>query len=299
MITENIIRTPDERFENLPGYAFEPHYLEIDGVRMHYVDEGQGDVILCLHGEPSWSYLYRKMIPILQQVGRVIAPDLIGFGKSDKYKHTQDYSYKMHYDSLARFIEQLNLQNITIVVQDWGGLLGLPLAVEMPDRIARLVIMNTALPSGKTAANLPFKLWKLFARWVPVLPVGAILQIATVNKLSRDIVKAYKAPYPSRKYLAGAKVFPELVPVSMGIPGSEVMKQTRAKLREWDKPALVMFSDQDPIMRGGDRFFRSLIPTANEQPDITIRNAGHFLQEDKGEEIAGHIVEFIQRTPLG
>jgi haloalkane dehalogenase len=297
-MTKQMIRTPEERFENLPDYALEPHYLDFHGARMHYVDEGKGDVILCLHGEPSWSYLYRKMIPILNQAGRVIAPDMIGFGKSDKYTRTQDYSYQMHYDSLANLIEMLDLRNVTVVVQDWGGLLGLPLATDMPDRFARLVIMNTALPSGMTGANLPFKLWKAFARWIPVLPVGAILQIATVSRLRRDVLQAYKAPYPNRKYMAGAKVFPELVPVSADIPGVEVMKRTREKLREWDKPALVMFSDRDPIMRGGGRFFRRLIATATEQPKITIRNAGHFLQEDKGEEIAGHIIEFIQRTPL-
>jgi haloalkane dehalogenase len=297
-MTPIIIRTPEERFENLPGYAFEPHYVDNDGVRMHYVDEGKGEVILCLHGEPSWSYLYRKMIPILQKVGRVIAPDMIGFGKSDKYTQAQDYSYKMHYDILANFIEQLDLREVTLVVQDWGGLLGLPLAADMPERFARLVIMNTALPSGTTGANLPFKLWKAFARWVPGLPVGAILQFATVSRLPRDVLNGYKAPYPNRKYLAGAKVFPELVPVSADTPGAEVMKQTREKLRVWEKPAFVIFSDRDPIMRGGGRFFRRLIPTAKEQPEITIRNAGHFLQEDKGEEIAGHIIEFIQRTAL-
>lgn len=293
----NIIRTPEERFENLPGYDFDPHYVEFNDARMHYVDEGDGHAILCLHGEPSWSYLYRKMIPKLQQVGRVIAPDLIGFGKSDKYTRTQDYTFQMHYLSLANLIEQLDLHDITLVVQDWGGLLGLPLAMDMPGRFARLVIMNTTLPSGR-GANLPFKLWKVFARLVPVLPVGAILQGATVSRLSRSVINAYKAPFPNRKYLAGAKVFPELVPVTAGIPGLEVMIRTREKLQEWDKPALVMFSDKDPILGGGGRFFRRLIPTAKDQPEITIRNAGHFLQEDKGEQIAGHIVEFIERTAL-
>ena len=291
----HIIRTPEDRFESLPGYDFDPHYVDFNGARMHYVDEGQGEPILCLHGEPSWSYLYRKMIPIMQQVGRVIAPDMVGFGKSDKFTRAQDYTFQMHYDSLLNLIEHLDLHDITMVVQDWGGLLGLPLAVDMPERIARLVIMNTTIPSG-TGANLPFKLWKAFARWVPVLPVGTILQAATVSRLSRDVISAYKAPFPSRKYMAGAKAFPELVPISADILGVEVMRKTREKLQEWDKPALVMFSDRDPIMRGGGRFFWRLIPTANAQPKITIQNAGHFLQEDKGEEIAQHIVEFIQRT---
>jgi len=177
----HIIRTPEDRFERLPGYDFDPHYVDFNGARMHYVDEGQGEPILCLHGEPSWSYLYRKMIPIMQQVGRVIAPDMVGFGKSDKFTRAQDYTFQMHYDSLLNLIEHLDLHDITMVVQDWGGLLGLPLAVDMPERIARLVIMNTTTPSG-SGANLPFKLWKAFARWVPVLPVGTILQAATVNR---------------------------------------------------------------------------------------------------------------------
>lgn len=291
-----LIRTPETRFQNLPGYPFAPHYRKIQGARVHYLDEGQGEVLLCLHGEPSWSYLYRRMIPILSENHRVIAPDFIGFGKSDKFTEPQEYSFQMHFDVLVAFLENLDLIGITLVVQDWGGLLGLRAAAELPDRFARLVIMNTTLPTGREEPNLAFKIWKLFARWVPVLPVGFILQVGTVRKLPKEILRAYKAPFPAKSYLAGAKVFPELVPLSTDAPGAAEMRATWKALRRWDKPALVMFSDSDPILGGYDRFFRRLIPTAKDQPKITIREAGHFLQEDKGEEIALHILSFLERT---
>ena len=292
----SLIRTPDERFKNLPDFPFGPNYVEINGARMHYVDEGVGAPILCLHGEPTWSFLYRKMIPKLSTVGRVIAPDLIGFGRSDKYTEPSEYTFQMHYDMLAGFIEQLDLTDITVVVQDWGGLLGLPLAAAMTERFARLVILNTMLPSGDRTAGIAFRTWRFVARVVPTLPVGLILQSATVSRLPRDVIRAYWAPYPDKSYMAGAKAFPDLVPVEPHIAGTDTMKRTREILREWDKPALVMFSDRDPILGGMHTFFRKLIPTANDQPFITIRHAGHFLQEDKGEEIAEHIVAYLERT---
>lgn len=291
-----LIRTPESRFKALPGYPFAPHYVEVGNGRMHYVDEGEGRPILCLHGEPTWSYLYRKMIPILAAVGRVIAPDLIGFGKSDKYTEAREYSFQMHRDALVAFIEALDLQEITVVVQDWGGLLGLRIAAEIPHRFARLVILNTFLPTGESRPSPAFTLWRLFARFTPILPIGLIVRVGTAQPLSRKVLGAYKAPFPGQRYKAGARVFPALVPVSPTMPGAAAMKQTRAALRQWQKPALVMFSDKDPILGGAHRFFRRLIPTARAQPEITIRNAGHFLQEDKGEEIATHIVTFLERT---
>lgn len=292
-----LIRTPEERFHNLPGYPFAPHYVTINGARIHYVDEGAGEPILCLHGEPSWSYLYRKMIPPLAQHNRVIAPDFVGFGKSDKYTRQEEYSLQMHLDVLTAFITSLDLQQITVVVQDWGGLLGLSAVAAMPERFARLVIMNTMLPSGRGKPSLAFTAWRLFAKYVPDLPVGFILQLGTYQWLPREIRQAYKAPFPGRKYKAGARVFPALVPLSPQMDGVQTMLHARTVLRRWQKPALVMFSDKDPILRGGDRFFRRLIPTAAEQPAITIHDAGHFLQEDKGEEIAAEITAFLERTP--
>jgi len=290
-----IIRTPEERFDNLPGFPFEPHYVDVDGARMHYLDEGEGQPILCLHGEPTWSYLYRKMIPILSTAGRVIAPDYIGFGKSDKHTEQDKYTFQMHRDTLVNLIDALQLQNITVIVQDWGGMLGLRLVGEMPERFARLVILNTFLPTGARKPALAFRAWRAFARLVPSLPVGMILRLGTEQPMSKEVIRAYEAPFPSRKYKVGAKAFPQIVPVSPHIPGVESMKRARKVLGEWTKPALVMFSDNDPIMLGADRFFRRLIPSASDQPEITIRNAGHFLQEDKGEEIAQHVVDFMQR----
>ena len=300
-----ILRTPDERFVNLPGFAFEPHYVEVRGLRMHYLDEGQGDPILCLHGEPSWCYLYRKMVPILAREQRVVAPDLVGFGRSDKLAEKSDYTYAMHHDMLVAFIEALDLRRITLVCQDWGGLLGLPIAAAMADRFARLVIMNTGLPTGdppqteaakKGAAA--FAAWRSFAERTPDLPVGFIIKGATKSQPSAEILAAYEAPYPDASYKAGAAKFPLLVPVTPQDEAAPVMKRAREALRQWTKPALVMFSDSDPITAGGDEFFRRLIPSAKNEPEITIRDAAHFLQEDKGEEIAENIRQFIARRPV-
>lgn len=297
-----ILRTPDERFQDLPDFAFAPHYVEVTGMRMHYLDEGRGDPILCLHGEPSWCYLYRKMLPTLAAGLRVVAPDLIGFGRSDKPTQKSDYTYAMHRDALSAFILTLDLQRITLVCQDWGGLLGLPLAVEMPERFARLVIMNTGLPTGDApqgqasqANNAAFMAWRNFAASSKDMDVGRVVQGAVKSKLSDAVVAAYNAPFPDFSYKAGAHQFPLLVPVSPDAEAAPVMRRTREALKAWTKPALVMFSDSDPITAGGDRFFRQLIPSAKNEPEIVIQNAGHFLQEDKGEEIALHVSEFLKR----
>ena len=291
-----VVRTPEDRFTGIREFPYKPHYVEINGVRVHYIDEGRGEVILCLHGEPSWSYLYRKFVPILSPHYRVIAMDFVGFGKSDKFTEVEEYSYRMHLNTLLEFIEKLDLKNITVVVQDWGGLLGLGAVGEIPERFARLVIMNTFLPIGNRPMPLAFQLWRAFAKYYPGLPVGFILRIGTYKKINKQVVKAYNAPFPGRKYKAGAKAWPLLVPMKSSDPGVAEMKKAREALSQWKKPALVMFSDKDPIMGGGDRFFRGIIPTAEEQPKIVIKDAGHFLQEDKGEEIAGHIKAFMQRT---
>lgn len=294
-----ILRTPDERFENLPDWPYAPHYVEVNGVRLHYVDEGAGETILCLHGEPTWAYLYRKMIPILSQHYRVIAPDMVGFGRSDKFSDIDDYSFQMHYDMLAGFVLSLDLRGITLVCQDWGGILGLPLAVQMPERFARLVIMNTGLPTGERPPSEGFLQWRAFAeRTGRDLQPGQLVRVSTPhNPVSDEVAAAYDAPFPDADYRAGVAAFPLLVPIKPDDPGASVAAATRDALKNWDKPALVMFSDSDPVTGGLDRYFRHIIPTAKNEPEITIQNAGHFLQEEKGEEIAGHIVDFMGRNP--
>ena len=227
-----LVRTPDERFANLPGFPYAPHYVELGGPRMHYVDEGQGEVVLCLHGEPSWSYLYRKLIPPLASGYRVVAPDFIGFGRSDKYTEPEAYSYQMHHDALVRFLDALGLERITLVCQDWGGLLGLLVATELPGRFARLVIMNTGLPTGDEPMSRGFLAWQAFALRSPDLPIGRIIisGLAHPELVSPEVVAAYEAPFPDGTFKAGAKAFPALVPTKPDQPGAAEMRQARAAL---------------------------------------------------------------------
>ncbi|MEX0677573.1 MAG: haloalkane dehalogenase [Pirellulales bacterium] len=293
------LRTPDERFRDLADFPYEPHYVDVqDGLRMAYVEAGTGDVILCVHGEPSWSYLYRKMIPPLAKHGRVVAVDLIGFGRSDKPVGKESYTYALHHDALASFIKQLDLKRITLVCQDWGGLLGLPIATEMPERFARLVIMNTGLPVGGKSPSAGFSAWRAFAERSKDMDIGRVLQGATVSELPSEVLAAYNAPFPDVSYKDGALKFPLLVPISEDAEALPHMRKAAEAFKSWTGPVLVMFSDKDPVTGGGDKFFRKLIPTAADEPEITIHDAGHFLQEDKGQEIAGHIIEFIKRRPI-
>ena len=292
------VRTPESRFENLPDYDFEPHYVDVDGMRMHYVDEGprDGDVVLLLHGEPSWSYLYRHMIPPLRDAGfRVIAPDLIGFGKSDKPTRKSDYSYAGHVAWMTSFIEGLDLSGINLFCQDWGSLIGLRVAAENEQRFARIALGNGALPTGDQAVPRAFRIWRTFALYSPWFPVGRILQMGTVKELSAAEVAAYDAPFPGRRYKAGSRAFPQLVPIRPDDPASDANRAAWKTYIRWTKPFLTTFSNRDPIMRGGEKVWQESVPGAKGQEHVIIRNAGHFLQEDKGPEIADQLIRFIAR----
>ncbi len=288
-------RTPDERFEDLPGYAFEPHYVEQDVLRMHYVDEGGGDPVLLLHGEPTWAYLYRKMIPALAGVARVVAPDYFGFGRSDKPTRIADYSYDFHYQSIARLADELDLRETTVVVQDWGGPIGLRLAVERPDRVGRLVILNTGIGAGR-APSPEWLEFRAFMRRVGTdLVPGQLIRISCVSELADDVVEAYNAPFPTPESKAGVLAFPEHVPTELDNPSAAKMLEVRAGLERWEKPALVLFSDSDPIFSTvAAEHMASRIPGAG--PAEIITGAGHFLQEEKGEVIAERIVRFLAES---
>jgi haloalkane dehalogenase len=291
------LRTPDSRFDDLPDYDFTPNYVEVDGMRMHYVEAGPpgGAVILLLHGEPSWSYLYRHMIPPLRDAGfRVIAPDLIGFGKSDKPTKKSDYSYAGHVAWMKAFVAALNLSDITLFCQDWGSLVGLRMAAENEERFARIALGNGGLPTGDQAMPKAFKIWQSFARFSPWFPIGKIIQKATVSHLSDEVIAAYDAPFPSGRYKAGARAFPMLVPTRPDDPASAANRAAWEIFKHWQKPFLTCFSNRDPITRGGEKIWQDSVPGAAKQEHVKIRNAGHFLQEDKGPELAATLIRFIQ-----
>lgn len=294
----SVLRTPDDCFSTLPDYEYEPIYVDVGEYRMAYTDVGEGDLILCLHGEPSWGYLYRKVIPGLSKVGRVITPDLLGFGRSDKPANQQDFTYALNLNALESLITQLDLNRITLVCQDWGGLLGLPVAMRNQDRFARLVVMNTGCPTGEETPTDGFLAWRSAAEKMEDMDVGRVIQGGTASELAPDVVEAYNAPYPDKSYKVGAHRFPLLVPISTDMEAATYTGPAKAALKEWTKPCLVMFSDKDPVTRGGDKAFRRLVPSASDEPEIVIHDAGHFLQEDKGEEIAEHIAAFIERRPV-
>lgn len=293
----NIVRTPEDRFETLPDYPFSSNYLEVeDGLRMHYVDEGptDGPVVLLLHGEPSWSYLYRKMIPGLVEHGfRTIAPDLIGFGKSDKWVDQQAYSYQKHLDWLTSFIELLDLKDMTLFCQDWGGLTGLRLITSIGDRFARVVASNTALPTGNIPMPDSFMEWRAFSQHSPEFDIGKVLDMGTVQALSEEVIAAYNAPFPSEEYKAGARIFPTLVPIDEKDPEALNNQKAWEKLMQWQKPFLTIFGDEDRIMKGAEKVFQKLVPGAKNQKHQTL-HAGHFIQEEKGAELAELIVKFYQ-----
>ena len=298
-----VLRIPEERFENLPGYPFSPHYIEIadDGggkLRVHYVDEGPREAapVLLMHGEPSWSYLYRKMIPLIAEAGnRVIAPDLVGFGRSDKPADRHDYTYQRHVDWIQQVVAKLTLNRITLVCQDWGGLIGLRL-VAAAQRFDRVVVANTGLPTGDQKMSDAFLEWQRFSRETSEFPVGTIVSSGCHEPLSPAIIAAYDAPFPDETYKEGARIFPSLVPSTPDDPAAPANREAWKVLQGFEKPFLTAFSDQDPITRGGDKVFQKLIPGAKNQPHTTIQGGGHFLQEDCGPAFASVVIDFIEST---
>jgi haloalkane dehalogenase len=285
---DEILRTPEERFAALPGFPWQPRYLDVKGVRMARIDEGPQDAppVLLLHGEPSWSFLYRTMIPPLLAGGlRVIAPDLVGFGRSDKPADKRAYTFQAHVDWLAGLVAALDLKDVLLFCQDWGGLLGLRLVGEQPERFSRVCASNTFLPTGDDSMPFAFKVWRAFALYTPVFPVGRIVASGVVRGMKPEVRAAYDAPFPSEKYKAGARMFPKLVPARPDDPASEKNRAAWESLRRFDKPFLTLFGKNDPITRGANKVLQARIPGAKDQPHELIRGAGHFIQEDAGPEL--------------
>jgi haloalkane dehalogenase len=297
------LRTPDDRFHSLPGFPWEPAYVSTsDGLRVAVLDEGprEAPVILLLHGEPTWSYLYRKMVPVLLAAGfRVVAPDLVGFGRSDKPVREQDYTYARHVEWMRSALftpspDGLDLRDVTLVCQDWGGLIGLRLVAENPDRFARVCAANTGLPDG--TRRLPDAWWLFhdFVQKTPDLPIGFLVTSGCVDGLPDDVAAAYEAPFPDATYKAGPRTFPALIPQTLDDPATPDNSKAWEVLSQFDKPFLCAFSDKDPITGGGERVLMAKIPGAAGQPHTTIEGGGHFLQEDRGEELARVVVEWVQ-----
>ncbi|MEL7207015.1 MAG: haloalkane dehalogenase [Actinomycetota bacterium] len=300
------VRTPDERFADLPDFPFASHYAEIpagagggDGgtLRVHYLDEGPASAapVLLLHGEPSWAYLYRHMVPLLVEAGhRVIVPDQVGFGRSDKPTEPTDYSYARHVQWMSSLVfDGLDLTDVTFFGQDWGGLIGLRLVTAQPDRFARVAVGNTGLPTGEGAPSDAFMRWQEFSQTTPVFPVGDIINGGTTTDLAPEVIAAYDAPFPDDTYKAGARIWPSYVPTSPDDPEAPANRAAWAVLETFDKPFLCCFSDQDPVTKGGDKTFRTRVPGAQGQAHTTIEGAGHFLQEDRGPELAQVLIDFI------
>jgi haloalkane dehalogenase len=300
------LRTPDARFEGLPGYAFAPHYVDVpDGergdLRVHYLDEGASDApaVLLMHGEPSWSFLYRTMIPVLVDAGlRAVAPDLPGFGRSDKPARRTDYTYQRHVDWMTAWLEAVDLRDATLVGQDWGGLIGLRLLAEHPDRFARGVAANTFLPTGERDPGDAFLAWQRFSQETPEFTVGKIVNRGCTTDLAPEVIAAYDAPFSDESYKEGARQFPLLVPTSVDDPASAPNRAAWEVLRGWTKPFLCAFSDGELIFRGAQRVLEAKIPGCAGQPHAMIEGGGHFLQEDHGEQLAGIVADFVHSTPI-
>ena len=294
----DFLRTPDDCFNGLPDFAYTPHYTQVGGLRVAHIDEGPRDapVVLLMHGEPTWSFLYRKMIPVLLAAGfRVVAPDLVGFGRSDKPARPSDYSYANHVRWMNAWLAANDLRRITLFCQDWGSLIGLRMVVDAPQRFDRIVLANGGLPTGTSAIPFAFKVWRAFARFSPWFPIGRIVKAGCAQGLTPQELAAYDAPFPTRRHRIATRLLPGFVPTRPDDPERENNERAWEFFKRWDKPFLTLFSNRDPVTRGGHRIWHQLVPGAQGQPHAVTRGAGHFLQEDKGAEVAQAIVAFIQR----
>lgn len=292
-----ILRTPEERFAHVPDFPYTPHYTEVGGLRIAFIDEGPRDapIVLLMHGEPTWSFLYRKMIPVFLAAGfRVIAPDLVGFGRSDKPATKRDYSYMNHVQWMSAWVEANDLRHMSLFCQDWGSLVGLRVVAEMPERFDRIVLANGGLPTGMEAVPKAFKIWRAFAVFSPWFPIGRIVKSGCADGLTPEEAAAYDAPFPSRKYRIAARLFPTFVPTTPTDPERANNERAWELFKRWDKPFLTLFSNRDPVTRGGAKVWQKNVPGAQGQPHAVTRGAGHFLQEDKGVEVATAMVAFMQ-----
>jgi len=295
-----VLRTPPERFAGLSDFPYEPQYTEVGGLRIAHVDAGPRDapIVLLMHGEPTWSYLYRKMIPVLVSAGyRVIAPDLVGFGRSDKPARKADYSYNNHVQWMCAWMEALDLRGMTLFCQDWGSLIGLRMLAEAPQRFERVALANGGLPTGTEPVPRAFRLWRAFARYSPWFPIGRIVKTGCAHGLSPQAMAAYDAPFPTRRHRIAAWLFPGFVPTTPKDPERANNERAWEVLKRWDKPFLTLFSNRDPVTRGGHKIFHRLVPGARNQAHSVTRGAGHFLQEDKGAEVALALVAFMRTAP--
>jgi len=298
---EEFLRTPEARFQNLPDFAYQVHYTQIGGLRIAHIDEGprNGPVVLLMHGEPAWSFLYRKMIPVLVNAGyRVLVPDQVGFGRTDKPVKRSDYTYDNHVQWMSAWLESLNVSGITLFCQDWGSLIGLRMVAEMPDRFARIALSNGGLPTGKEKIPMAFHIWRAFAMYSPWFPIGKIVRTGCAQGLPDDAVAAYDAPYPNSRYKVGARVFPTLVPIDPSNPAREANERAWDLFKNWHKPFITLFSTRDPVTKGGQVMWQKKVPGAAGQKHTQIRGAAHFVQEDKGEEVAQALVDFIRANPV-
>jgi haloalkane dehalogenase len=292
-----ILRTPEERFAALPDFHYPPQYSEIGDLRMAHVEAGKGPVVLMLHGEPTWSFLYRRMIPVIAESDfRAVAPDLVGFGRSDKPAALTDYTYARHVDWVRRWMETNELAGITLVCQDWGSLIGLRLAAEHPDRFDRIVVANGFLPTADRPPPRAFRVWRAFARYTPVFPTGLIVQTGSAVRLPAEVIAAYKAPFPTEAYKKGARAFPRLVPTEPDDPAVPANREAWKRLGCWDKPFLTAFGKKDPILGWADRILQRHVPGAAGQPHRDLPRASHFVQEDAGPELARIVVDFARTT---